>query len=120
MTCISDFSLNNWLTNNGIPNTTKLGQYVAQQLIRELGIDEYLNVPQCDRKTPPYSPSNKQGWNISPGECFELNYLLCLTYDSMGPYSFAVCLFVCSFVHSSGHFPVPLHFVNAIRLRFLV
>jgi hypothetical protein len=93
---------------------------VAQQLIRELGIDEYLNVPQCDRKTPPYSPSNKQGWNISPGECFELNYLYASHTIAWGHIVLLfVCLFVCSFVHSSGHFPVLLHFVN-ITLRFLV
>lgn len=107
-TCISDFSLNNWLTNNGIPNTAKLEQYVAQQLIRELGIDEYLKVPQCDRKTPPYSPSNNQGWNISPGECLELNYLYASHTIALGHIVLLfvclfVCLFICSFIWSFSH-----------------
>lgn len=115
MTSISEFSLNSWLSNNGIPNTAKLGQYVAQQIIRELGIDEYLNVPQCDRKTPPYSPSNTQGWNISPGECLELNYFFMRSYDSMGGYVFSVCSFVHLFIS-----PDVLHFVNTTLFKFLV
>ncbi|VDI06314.1 Hypothetical predicted protein [Mytilus galloprovincialis] len=65
---VPNFSLNHWLTNNGITNTAKLQQYVVQQLLRELGVDEYLKVPQCNRKASPYIPSDNQGWNVS-AEC---------------------------------------------------
>ncbi|XP_052090897.1 uncharacterized protein LOC127727822 [Mytilus californianus] len=60
-----DFSFTSWLTENSIVNTGTLKDIFVIQLLRELGVDQYMMSPPCDAQATPYSPTNNQGWNLN-------------------------------------------------------
>ncbi|KAJ8320500.1 LOW QUALITY PROTEIN: hypothetical protein KUTeg_002087 [Tegillarca granosa] len=56
-----DFSLSNFLTQNGLKAGEQLTKYWASQLLETLGISEFRLDSPCQRSASPYSPSDK-GW----------------------------------------------------------
>ena len=61
---ILDFSYLNWLAQNSIVDTGKLKEVFVTQLLRELGIDQYMKSPQCNLLESPYQTADAKGWNL--------------------------------------------------------
>ncbi|XP_060596418.1 uncharacterized protein LOC132750445 [Ruditapes philippinarum] len=52
---IPDFSLDAWLDENNVIDITHLQTNVIDKLLKEIGLNQYLQLEQCDRATQPFS-----------------------------------------------------------------
>jgi len=68
---LSDFSLNNWKSAQGLSPGQVLDVTMATRLIHDLAIAPYLLESSCDRTNKPYYPTNSKNWNKGgTGFCF--------------------------------------------------
>ncbi|XP_033724553.1 uncharacterized protein LOC117314596 [Pecten maximus] len=54
---IPDFSVNDWITNNGLAVGQSLSRYYAAKLMEYLGVSKYMMTTPCQRSSSYYSPS---------------------------------------------------------------